>query len=611
MQIIEDTDYDKKTDLRLWKKLVRFALKYPKVLIHMILTTVVCAGVDIVYPLLTRYAVDHYMQTGNLNGIGWFIAVYVGFIALQGWMIYQFIERTGRMEMNLCYDIREAVFHKLQELSFSFYDRTPVGYLMARMVSDISRISDIMAWGFTDAALSVIFLLGAVIAMFILKPLLALIVMAIVPPLVVASIWFQRRILRLQRDVRKTNSRITSAFSEGIMGAMTTKTLVREQANFDEFSQLTGNMKRLSVKSAVLSAIYMPVALGIASVGMALALSFGGVMVTTAVIGLGTLAAFVTYTAQISDPIQQIARVLAEFQTAQASAERVVGLLETENDIAESAEVIERFGDNFNPKKENWPPIKGDIEFEQVSFKYKIGEPVLNDFSLKVKAGETIALVGETGAGKSTIVNLICRFYEPTEGRILIDGTDYRERSSLWLESSLGYVLQTPHLFSGTIEDNIKYGCKEASRLEVIEASKMACAHDFIEKLAKGYETEVGEGGALLSTGQKQLVSFARVILADPRIFVLDEATSSIDTETERLIQRAITQVLKGRTSFLVAHRLSTIRSADRILVIRGGGITEQGNHTQLMAQKGYYYNLYTNQFRQERQDAVMDEGQE
>ncbi len=380
------------------------------------------------------------------------------------------------------------------------------------------------------------------------------------------------------------------------MGAVTTKTLVREQANLEDFQEITTTMRKVSVRSAVLSAIFMPIVMLLSSIGTALALYQGGREVLLGIIGFGTLSAFLSYTTQLFDPIQQLARILAEFQSAQAAAERVLSLLDAPLDIIDAPEVEEKFGDSFSPKIENWPAIHGDITFKDVSFSYIPEEQVISHFNLHVPAGKSVALVGETGAGKSTIINLICRFYEPTSGEILIDGVDYRKRSQLWLQRNLGYVLQSPHLFSGTIRDNIRYARKDATDEEVRRAAQMVHAESFILEQPEGYDTEVGEGGIRLSTGQKQLISFARVILADPRIFVLDEATSSIDTQTEQLIQHAITTVLKGRTSFIVAHRLSTIRNSDLILVIGKGGILEQGTHKQLLEKKGAYYKLYSNQ---------------
>jgi len=607
---IEEQDYDRdqKVDIGIWKRLFRYVLNNRRACLFSIVINVGVALIDIAYPLMSRYAIDNFILKGTTEGILPFILVYAVLIVMQAFGVYAFVAQAGRIEMNVSYDIRQQAFKKLQELSFSFYDKTAVGYLMARMVSDVGRLSELLSWGFVDLLWALTYVVGVMIAMLFLNWKLALLALVVIPPLAVISLYFKKKILQYQRKVRKTNSRITGAFNEGIMGAVTTKTLVREKANYDEFAELTGTMRQASIKAAVWSAIFMPIVMFLGSIGTGIALYKGGLDVIFGVIGFGTLSAFVSYTTNFFEPIQQLAGILAELQSAQASAERVIGLIDTPLEIVDSPEVVEKYGDNFHPKRENWEPLVGEIEFEHVDFSYKQGECVLSDFNLHVKPGENIALVGETGAGKSTIVNLVCRFYEPTAGRVLIDGRDYRERSQLWLQASLGYVLQTPHLFSGTIRDNIAYGRKDATQEEIREAAQMVRAEDFILRQEHGYDTEVGEGGARLSTGEKQLISFARVILANPRIFVLDEATSSVDTETEQLVQEAITKVLRGRTSFIVAHRLSTIRSADRILVIRGGRITEQGTHRELLKLRGYYYNLYTTQFREEASGAILDE---
>ena len=578
---LKEEEFNKKVDMKVWKRLLAYGLRQKKLLIPLIVFMFIVAAIDLVYPQLSRYAIDSIIMQGDIKRLIPFAAVYFIVIALQSFGTVMFISRAGKLEMAIAYDIRQDAFQKLQELSFSYYDKTAVGYIMARMIGDIPRLSDMIAWSLTDILWSGGFVIGCTVMMLSMNWKLALLVLIVVPPIAILCAWFQKRILQQHRIVRKQNSRITGAFNEGIMGAVTTKTLVREERNFEEFKAESGKMRKASIRAAVLSAMFTPIVMTLGSVGTALAL----------------LSTFISYTTNLFDPIQQLAGIFAEMQSAQASAERVVSLLDTESDITDTPEVIEKYGDCMNPKRENWEDIRGDIEFRNVSFAYNGGEKVLKDFSLVVKQGETIALVGETGAGKSTIVNLVCRFYEPTEGSILIDGTDYRERSQLWLQDRLGYVLQTPHLFSGSIRDNIRYGKKDASDEEVRAAAKTVHADEFIEQLENGYDTEVGEGGARLSTGQKQLISFARVILADPRIFVLDEATSSIDTETEVLIQSAIRTVLKNRTSFIVAHRLSTIRSADRILVIRNGRITESGTHRELLKLKGYYYDLYTTQF--------------
>jgi len=610
---IKEQEFDQKVDFGIWKRLFRYAFRYKKLFVGLIAVLIGVAGIDLIYPLMSRYAIDTFVVPGTTQGILPFAIFYGLCVILQGFGVFLFVSGAGKFEMRIAYDIRQEGFKKLQELSFSFYDKTAVGYLMARMVSDIGRLSEMIAWSIVDVLWALFFVVGSVVVLFTLNWKLALIVLVVIPPLAVLSAVFQKKILKYQRKVRKNNSRITGAFNEGIMGAMTTKTLVREDRNTEEFVEITGEMRHASIRAAVISAIFMPIVLFLGSIGTALALNFGGEAVLGGALSVGgmlftfgTFSAFISYTTQLFEPVQQLARIFAELQSAQASAERVLTLIDTPSDIVDTAEVEAVFGDNFHPKRENFPPIRGEIEFKNVSFAYKGGESVLKNFDLKIRAGETIALVGETGAGKSTIVNLVCRFYEPTEGSILIDGVDYRERSQLWLEESLGYVLQSPHLFSGTIRDNIRYGRKDATDEEVRRAARMVHADRFIEALPNGYDTEVGEGGGLLSTGQKQLISFARVILADPRIFVLDEATSSIDTETEQMIQDAITNVLEGRTSFIVAHRLSTIRSADRILVIRDGRITEEGTHNELLRRKGYYYELYTNQFREDARRAIL-----
>ncbi len=608
MQGWDEKDYAEHFDASLWRRLLRYAKPYRKHLIAITVLMGLNALIDAVFPLLTRYAIDHLIPQGSALGPAFtrFVAVFAALVAVQTATIYAFLRLSGIVEIGVCYLIRKLGFERLQELPFAYYDRTPVGYIMTRMTSDAQRLADTIGWSLLDLCWGAFYLLFSGAAMFSIHWKLALAVMCVLPPLAMISWYFQKRILKSYREVRKANSQITGAFNEGIMGAKTTKTLVREEANCEEFNVLARKMKTSSVRAATLSAIYLPIVISLSTLATAYALWKGGYDVFTGTITLGTISVFISYTVSFFEPVHQIARIFAGLQSSQAAAERVMTLIEMEPEIKDTPEVVERFGDSFAPKRENWPAIHGDIEFEHVTFQYAQGEAVLSDFSLQVKAGQTVALVGETGSGKSTIVNLICRFYEPTEGRIKIDGTDTRERSQLWLQANLGYVLQTPHLFSGTIADNIRYGRLDATDAEIEAAAKMVGADAFIEKLEKGYQTDVGEGGNRLSTGEKQLISFARAILANPRIFVLDEATSSVDTETEQRIQLAIREVLKGRTSFIVAHRLSTIRSADRILVIDGGKIIEDGSHKQLLKRRGVYYELYTNQFRKEQEARIL-----
>ena len=598
---IEEQEYTKNFDIRIWKRVLPFLAPFKGCVAVMLIFNLICSLVDIVMPLFQRYAIDHFIGQGSLAGIWKFGAVYALVVLGQFLSVVCFTRASAVLEMSVGKTMKRACFVHLQELSFSYYNVTPVGYILSRVMSDTDRIAGMVAWNVSDMLWAFVYVLGVFVAMLLLNWKLALIIMLIVPALAILTWYFQNKILRWNRHVRKINSRITSGYNEGIMGAQTSKTLVIEEKNLREFQDITTEMRTAAVKAARLSAVYVPLVLFCGSLATAIVLGRGGQMVQENLLAIGTLSAFTSYAVGIFEPIQQLARNLAELISIQANIERVNTLLDQEPMVVDSPEVVERYGDTFHPKKENWEPIRGDIEFRDVSFHYPDGkEEVLSHFNLKVPAGTTVAIVGETGAGKSTLVNLACRFFEPTGGEILIDGVDYRKRSQLWLHSNIGYVLQNPHLFSGTIEENIRYGRLDATPEEIRQAAKAVSADLVAEKLEKGYQTDVGEGGNRLSTGEKQLVSFARAILADPRIFVLDEATSSIDTQTEQLIQKATETLLQGRTSFIIAHRLSTIRYADVILVVRDGKIIEQGTHQQLLSKKGYYYRLCRQQFQEE-----------
>lgn len=593
----ENKKESKKLDLKLWKQIFKYLFKYKKTVGLLMFFMANVAIVDAILPQMTKKVIDDFIIPGSLDGLSNFIIMYIVLITWMSISVYAFISLAGKIEMYLSYDIRKSTFAKLQELSFSYYDTTPLGWIMARMTSDIRRLGEIISWGIVDIVWGISMMFFIAVFMFIYNWKLALLTLSVMPVLVIASSYFRKKILREYRIVRKTNSKITGAFSEGIAGAKTTKTLVREEENFKEFNILTNEMRNSSVKAAIFSSLFLPIVLVLSSIGIALVIWVGGNGIVTGAVTYGTLVMFMNYAAQYFDPISQVARVLAEFQQAQASAERVISLIEEDVDIFDKPEVIEKYGTINEPKYENWEDMYGNVSFENVSFNYKNGEKVLSNFNLEVKAGDTIALVGQTGSGKSTIVNLICRFYEPTTGVIKIDGKDYKERSIGWLHGNLGYVLQSPHLFSGSIKENIRYGKLNATDEEIIEAAKLINAHEFITELSDGYDTEVGEGGGKLSTGEKQLISFTRALIAKPSIFILDEATSSIDTQTEQKIQYAIEKLLEGRTSFIIAHRLSTVVNADRILVINKGEIIEDGTHNELLDKKGHYYQLYEKQF--------------
>ncbi|NLO47842.1 MAG: ABC transporter ATP-binding protein [Clostridiales bacterium] len=597
---------NQKINPQTWKTIFKFAKKRKKAYFFVIGGGLTAGIADLAMSFMSMWAIDGFMMPGTTKNLPLFITAVVLLQIFLCIVTLVMCRASGYLEANLSSDVRREAFLKLQTMSFSYYDKTSVGYLLSRLTNDITRIMEMISWMGIDLGWGVMAIFASLVAMFAVNFKLALITVASVPILAIISVLFQKKILRYQRETRKFNSMITSSFNEGIMGAQTSKTLVREELNNQDFFTVTGNMRKASMRAAIISAVYLPVASLIISVAVGFVLIKGGHDVMRSLITVGELNFFINIGNMMFEPIRNFAGIFAEFQSSQAAAERVVDVLTSVSDIQDTPEIIEKYGDSFKAITENWEPIVGEVEFRNVSFWYKENEPVLKDFNLKVKAGENIALVGATGGGKSTIVNLICRFYEPCLGEILIDNKDIKERSQLWLQSSLGYVLQTPHLFSGTIRENIRYGRLEATDEEIENAAKMVGAHEFILKLENGYDTEAGEGGSLMSTGQKQLISFARAIIADPKIFVLDEATSSIDTESEVKIQAAVDTLLQNRTSFIIAHRLSTIRNADRILVIDDGEVLEQGSHVQLMRKRGHYYELYMNQFRSEQYDKSL-----
>ena len=586
-------------NLSMWKKILAEFKPYVKYIVALMVLNTLIALSDVLLPIMNKNALDEFAGGNNNDKIFGFALIYLLIILLTTLCHVVYFKIAAKTENGFSYDLREKLFVKLQNLSFSYYDVTPSGWLMSRMTSDIFRLSEILTWSFAELFWGLPLMIFTTIVMFRYSVKLTLLVLVVVPILAIVVFYFQKRIMRNYREVRKSNSIITNAFNESINGAKTTKTLVLEDSNYAEFKKDSDNFYNVSFKAGRLSSIFRPLVNFISSISLAFILWFGGQMVFDNMLSFGVLYIFITYSQQFFEPLRTIAILFQDFQMAQASGERIISLLESEIDIKDSDEVIEKYGTILNPKTENYEDIKGNVEFKHVDFKYKNGQEVLKDFNLKVEAGKTVAIVGETGAGKSTIVNLLCRFYEPTGGELLIDGLDYRKRSLGWLHSKLGYVLQAPHLFEGTIEDNIRYGNLNATKDDIINAAKLVNAHDFIMSFKDGYDTFVGEGGSRLSTGQKQLISFARAVLAKPSIFILDEATASIDTETEKIIQFGIENIMKGKTSFVIAHRLSTIVNADRILVIDKGKIIEDGNHKSLMEEKGNYYRLFTNQFKE------------
>jgi len=627
---LQEEEFQGSLNVRLWRQILRHAWPYRRWVIGLMIVAGALAGVDALFTFLMRPLIDE-ASTKGLQAVLWpYAAAYAALSVLMGLLTCIFILVAGKVTTNVSHDIRAKCFAKLQELSFSYYDQRAVGWLMSRLTSDCDRLSRLMGWGLTDFTWGATFLVAVAVILLVVNWKLALAVFVVLPLLGYVTKAFQKYLLLTSRAARKANSILTAAYNESLMGVRTTKTLVREAQNLSEFRGLSTDMFDISVRNALLSAMYWPFVGLMGATGAGMAIWVGGRDVLAGSITLGTLVMFIAFAQRFFDPVHEMARIFTDILGAQAAAERVQGLLETTPEIKDSPEVLallaahdaKRGQEPYDLRlltpspggTEDPPPLSpdglpdrvGTLEFRDVSFAYKKGQPVLDHFSLTVRPGETVALVGPTGGGKTTIVSLLARFYEPTAGEILVDGTDYRKRSLHWWQSQLGIVQQAPHLFSGTVRENIAYGDLDATEDEIVRAARLANAHDFITALEKGYDTPVGSGGNRLSTGQKQLVALGRAILADPRIFIMDEATSSVDTETERLIQQGIDAMLKGRTSFVIAHRLSTIRSADRILVIEKGRIVEQGNHHDLIRARGKYYRLYTSQFTRQMEEEAL-----
>ena len=588
-------------------KLLPYLKPYRGIIFWMITLGFAGGLVDIILPLFQEYAIDYFIAKQTLDTMNTFVWVYLGVLAFQvianGISAYQ----ACQIEMYVGRDMKRESFNHLQTLAFSYFNQNSVGYIHARVMSDTNRIGALVSWSLMNGVWYISYIIGAIFVMLKTNAKLAFWVLLIVPVIAVVAQMFQMKLVTLNHKIREVNSQITSNFNEGITGAKTTKTLVIEKKMEDSFNRTTEEMELRSVHATHYRALFASMISFASSVALALVLWQGGRITMEGVMEIGTLSVFMSYALGMMEPIQWIVRSISDLITVQVNVERFSTLMETQSDVCDSKEVEALYGDSFEPKRENWEPLHGDITFEDVSFKYPDGdEYVLEHFNLHIPQGTNVAIVGETGAGKSTLVNLVCRFFEPTSGRVLIDGRDARERSQLWLHSNIGYVLQTPHLFSGSVLENLRYGNPNATMEQIEDAVRNVSADEVIARMEHGYESNVGEGGDLLSTGEKQLLSFARAILADPRIFVLDEATSSIDTVTEKKIQDATDCLMKGRTSFVIAHRLSTIRQADIILVIKNGKIIEQGSHKELIAKRGEYYNLYTKQYQEELINQAM-----
>ncbi len=559
-----------------------------KPLLGGVIAIVVVSLLDAYFTILSKRIIDEGITLQDKSAILHFFTIYGAIVLIQAVGVFFFVYLVGLQGESVRYDLRKNLFNHLQELSLSYFSKTPLGWIMSRVTSDTEKMAELLTWGVIDTAYAAVSIVVSAIFMLTINWQLAIIVLLSLPVMIYAALKFRLRIYHHYRLSRKANSKMTASLNENITGVRVVKALRREDRNLNDFKVLSSAMYRSSYRAAYLSALFQPTIQMISAVSLGLILWRGGIKVELGAITIGGLQAFVSYIMMILWPIQDLARVYADMQNAVASSERVFSLIDTQPGI------------NNRPDAAPVPSLAGDIAFEDVSFRYEEDEPVIRNLSFHIPYGQSVALVGPTGGGKTTIVNLLCRFYEPTEGVIRIAGVDYMDLSLQTIQSRIGVVLQTPHLFSGSIRENIRYGKLDATDQEIEDAAKLAGAHNFITHFEHGYDQNVGEGGNLLSVGQKQLISIARAILSNPDIFVMDEATSSVDTLTEALIQNGMEKLMTGRTSFIIAHRLSTIKNADKILVIRDGQIVESGNHNELMLLKGHYYRLYTQQFRHE-----------
>jgi ATP-binding cassette subfamily B protein/subfamily B ATP-binding cassette protein MsbA len=574
-------------DGRLVKRILIYIRPYQFKITLAVILMIANSLMAVAGPWLIGLAIDEGIRTGNVAVMRQWTIIFIITAAAEWITNRSRIIIMAFVGTKVVADIRGHLFRHLHNLSLNFHNNYSVGRLMSRLISDVGIMQDFVTWSITGLARSSFLLLGIIVAMLVLNWQLALVTFAVLPLVFLLTNYWRTHVRDAYRATRQRLSLINGYLNESISGIRVTKSFTREDLNYRHFDDLNRSYFDANVQATRLSAIFFPGIDFLGSVATALVVGIGGWLVLGDILTAGTLVAFILYVDRFFEPIRELAQRYNTFQATMAASERLFNLLDTSPDLTDAH------------KAYPLPAIQGRVEFGNVSFGYKDGEPVLCELSLQAEPGQRIALVGETGAGKSTIIRLLARFFDVTKGVVKVDGHDIRQVSQASLRAQLGIVLQDSFLFTGTIADNIRYGQLEATDQDVIGAAKAVGAHDFIAKLPGGYQTEVGENGVNLSVGQRQLMSFARALLADPRILILDEATSSVDTTTEKQIQQAIDHLMEGRTSFVIAHRLSTIINADKIVVLDQGQIVEMGTHAELLTKKERYYQLYTMQWAQ------------
>ncbi len=567
-------------DINVFKDLIKFyKIEYKK--LYMLMFVVVISGIlQAVVPLSIKLLTDDFITKQNLKG---FIIAGIGFFSLviiSTLAIYSFYVFGGKLEYQVSKEIRKSVFERIEKFSLTNIKKYETGELISRLTSDVQKLSEVFSWGVIDACHSIIVLLISISIMLYLSYTLTLMLFLILPAIYIVTVIFQKNILKFQRKVRNYNSKIIRSYTESLSYIKTIKALGIEDKKKKEFKAYNEKYRKYNLLSILISAIFVPTVMFVASIGVGFAFNFSSISVMRNVMTYGAFLSFLTYSFQIFEPFKMLAQIFTDLKSAQASAERVFQILYEEDEILE--------------EEESDLDFEGNIKFENVSFHYFDDDKlILKDFNFEIKNGESVAFIGSTGSGKSTIVNLICKFYNPTSGGIYLDGINYRNIDKTCLYNNLGYVLQQPQLFSISIKENIKFGNENATDEEILKVCNLLGIDEFISKLPNGIDTVIGETGYNISGGQKQLISFARALIKNPKLLILDEATSSIDTETEKIIQNKMKDILKGKTSIIVAHRLSTIKHCDKIVLIENGNILEQGTHLELLDKKGIYYKMY------------------